>query len=143
MILLTERDSEAIRSAGEEGYPNECCGFLLGSESESDEVREVQAVIPVENSSAESEQFHRFLISPEDFLAQERRARKEGREIIGFYHSHPNAQARPSQFDTDHAWPWYSYVIVGVEKRRASEMTSWILQDDRKSFIQEDVKIVR
>ena len=141
MILLTERDSEAIRSAGEEGYPNECCGFLLGSES--DEVREVQAVIPVENSSAESEQFHRFLISPEDFLAQERRARKEGREIIGFYHSHPNAQARPSQFDTDHAWPWYSYVIVGVEKRRASEMTSWILQDDRKSFIQEDVKIVR
>ena len=140
MILLTERDSEAVRSAGEESYPNECCGFLLGSES--DGVREVQAVIPAENSSVESEQFHRFLISPEDFLAQERRARKEGREIIGFYHSHPNAKARPSQFDTDHAWPWYSYVIVGVENQRASEMTSWILQDDRKSFIQEDVKIV-
>lgn len=140
MILLTERDSEAVRSAGEESYPNECCGFLLGSES--DGVREVQAVIPAENRSVESEQFHRFLISPEDFLAQERRARKEGREIIGFYHSHPNAKARPSQFDTDHAWPWYSYVIFGVENQRASEMTSWILQDDRKSFIQEDVKIV-
>ena len=140
MILLTERDSEAIRNAGVESYPNECCGFLLGGES--DGVREVQAVVPVENSSVESERFHRFLISPEDFLAQELRARKEGREIIGFYHSHPNAKARPSQFDTDQAWPWYSYVIVGVENQRASEMTSWILQDDRKSFIQEDVKIV-
>lgn len=140
MILLSQKAHDVIKSAGAASYPNECCGFLLGSESGG--AKEVKAVVPVENRSVESEKYHRFFISPEDFLVQERTARKEGREILGFYHSHPNAEARPSRFDTDHAWPWYSYVIVGVRNQRAGEMTSWVLRDDRESFIQEDVRIV-
>ncbi|HEX2523559.1 MAG TPA: M67 family metallopeptidase, partial [Terriglobia bacterium] len=69
----------------------------------------------------------------------EQYARKQKLEIVGFYHSHPNAPARPSQFDLDHAWPFYSYVIVSVRDQKSQELTSWQMRDDRSCFDPEEM----
>ena len=70
----------------------------------------------------------------------EKRAREQGMDVLGFYHSHPNAEARPSRFDLDHAWPFYSYLIVSVSQGRAGAMTCWRLTDDRSRFIPEEIE---
>ena len=69
----------------------------------------------------------------------EKAAREKDLDIIGFYHSHPDAPARPSQYDLEHAWPWYSYVIVAIKSGEADAMTSWVLQEDRQTFGEEDI----
>jgi len=94
-----------------------------------------------DNDREDEEQFHRFLITPEAYMQGEKTARRKGLDIIGFYHSHPNAPARPSQYDLDHAWPFYSYVIVSIMEKTADRMTSWILKDDRTAFDEEDIAL--
>ena len=139
-IHIRQEHTESIKIHGEENYPDECCGFLLGKECKG--VKEVGTVVSAANTMDDGERYHRYLISPEDFLAQERRARKQGQNVVGFYHSHPDAEARPSKFDREQAWPWYSYVIVSVEDHRAKELASWILQEDRAAFAREELIIV-
>ena len=73
---------------------------------------------------------------------KKRRARSES-ELIGWYHSHPDAPARPSEFDREHAWPWYSYIIVSVQKGEPRDTTSWRLHDDRAAYDAEAIEIVR
>ena len=102
-IHLCKRDVEGVRRAGEEAYPNEGCGFLLGRAR--GEVRDVARILPAINDRSSTEQRNRYLISAEAFLEGERLARKDELDIIGFYHSHPDAPARPSRYDTEHAWP--------------------------------------
>ena len=85
----------------------------------------------------------RFLVRPDDYRVAEKRARDAGLDLLGFYHSHPDHPARPSQFDLDHAWPSFSYVIVSVMSGEDKLLTSWRLQDDRSAFDEEDVKITR
>ena len=68
-------------------------------------------------------------------------ARAKGLDIIGFYHSHPNAPAHPSQYDVDHAWPFYSYVIVSIMDKSSDAITSWILKDDRSAFDEEEIVV--
>ena len=63
-------------------------------------------------------------------------------ELIGWYHSHPDAPARPSEFDREHAWPWYSYIIVSVQKGEPRDTTSWRLHDDRAAYDPEEIEIV-
>jgi proteasome lid subunit RPN8/RPN11 len=81
----------------------------------------------------------RFVVSPPDYQAAERRASDVGAELLGFYHSHPDHPARPSQIDLDHAWPFFSYVIVSVREGVSRDMTSWRLREDRSAFDQEDL----
>ena len=71
----------------------------------------------------------------------EKTARNKGLDVVGFYHSHPNAPARPSQYDLDHAWPFYSYVIVSVKDKSAAQMTSWQLKEDRSAFDPQDIEV--
>lgn len=130
--LLSADTLAAIRNEGEQGFPQEICGFLLGRVTDGN--REVTRHRAVDNARAEGEQRNRYIIRPEDFLATEKLARAEQLDIIGFYHSHPNAPARPSVYDTEHAWPWYVYVIVSVLDGRAGDVTAWVLQDDRREF---------
>ncbi len=94
-----------------------------------------------DNDREEDAQRNRFLITPEAYLRGDKAARAQGLDVIGFYHSHPNAPARPSQYDLDHAWPFYSYVIVSVQDRAAADITSWRLQDDRAAFDPEEIQI--
>lgn len=121
---------EEIRRHGAETYPNECCGALYGSDGI------VTATFALPNTTEEGPR-RRFLVRPQDYRAAERRATELGAELLGFYHSHPDHPARPSQYDLDHAWPSFSYVIVSVMKGHAEAMTSWRLREDRSGFDEE------
>jgi proteasome lid subunit RPN8/RPN11 len=84
---------------------------------------------------------NRFSVTAEDVLAAEKAAREQGLEVVGWYHSHPDHPARPSEYDRDHAWPWYSYIIVSVAHGKPEQMTSWRLNDDRAQFTSEPLQI--
>ncbi|PYV04395.1 MAG: hypothetical protein DMG26_07520, partial [Acidobacteria bacterium] len=99
-----------------------------------------QALLPLEAPGSESER-NRFLIDPRDQIRVEKDARTRGLDVLGYYHSHPDHPARPSNYDRDHAWPWYSYVIIGVERGEPKELNSWVLSDDRSKFDPERVEL--
>jgi len=140
VICLTDVLIGEIGSEGEKAYPDECCGVLLGVLGEAGE-KSVTQILPVLNEFSEGEQYHRFLITPENMLAAEKKARALKLDVLGFYHSHPDHPARPSDYDREHALPFYSYIITEVEKGEARDFTSWVLKDDRSAFIAEDVII--
>lgn len=118
---------EVIRRHGQETFPHECCGALVGVDGR------VTAVVALPNTTEEGPR-RRFLVRPSDYRLAEQRAGELGSELMGFYHSHPDHPARPSQFDLDHAWPTFAYVIVSVMAGTAREMTVWFLKDDRSTF---------
>ena len=117
----------AVRRHGEETYPHECCGALVGVPGQAT----VAVMLP--NTTEEGPR-RRFLVRPSDYRLAEQRATEMGGDLLGFYHSHPDHPARPSQFDLDHAWPTFAYVIVAVAAGRAGDMTVWFLKEDRSSF---------
>ena len=84
---------------------------------------------------------HRYLIAPDDLRRLEAGVRAEGLDIVGYYHSHPDHPAAPSGFDANHAWPWYSYVIVRVDRGRGAELASWRLDDDRPTMHPEPLDV--
>ncbi len=88
----------------------------------------------MENTWDAEERRRRFLITPGEYMRVEREADELGLSLIGFYHSHPNAEARPSEFDREHAWPWFVYPIVEVRDGKATRMRAWQLQDDRSGY---------
>ncbi|MDR2134913.1 MAG: M67 family metallopeptidase [Treponema sp.] len=139
MIKLSAPWQNAIRAEGEKVYPNECCGILLGAICDDDS-RVVEDIIPIDNAREREEQYHRFKIEPEDFMRAEKEAAARGRDVLGFYHSHPDHPARPSGYDRDNAVPFYSYIIVSIEKAKASALTSWRLSDDREEFFEEEIQ---
>jgi proteasome lid subunit RPN8/RPN11 len=126
-VAVTPGVDEAIRRHGEETYPHECCGALVG------EAGRVTATVPLSNTTEEGPR-RRFLVRPSDYRLAESRASELGGELLGFYHSHPDHPARPSQYDLDHAWPTFAYVIVAVAAGKAGDMTVWWLKDDRSAF---------
>jgi proteasome lid subunit RPN8/RPN11 len=126
-----------IRKHGEADYPNECCGFLLGKIENN--TRIVNHTKPAVNSREKENRYNRYYISPEEYRRIERQARDENLEVIGIYHSHPDAEAQPSKFDLDNSWPFYSYVILSVKKGKPGVMTSWRLKDDRSAFNEEEL----
>jgi proteasome lid subunit RPN8/RPN11 len=130
-----------IRAHGAETYPYECCGALLGRDA-SDEVREVRELFPLVNRRDDSPR-NRFAVTPEDVRDAEKAGRAAGLDVVGWYHSHPDHPARPSEFDREHAWPWYSYVIVSVQNGEPKNMTSWRLNDDREAYSTEEIEVGR
>jgi proteasome lid subunit RPN8/RPN11 len=100
--------------------------------------REVRALFPLVNRRDDSPR-NRFSITPDDFRSAERAAREAGLDLIGWYHSHPDHPALPSEYDREHAWPWYSYIIVSVAKGEAQAMASWRLADNRVRFEPEKI----
>jgi len=136
VLLLSNALEQSIRAHGARDYPHECCGALLGAETSAG--REVRALFPLVNRREDSPR-NRFSITPEDFRAAERAASQQNLELVGWYHSHPDHPARPSEFDREHAWPWYSHVIVSVAAGEPRELTCWRLADDRARFEPEEV----
>jgi proteasome lid subunit RPN8/RPN11 len=132
MIAIGPGLLDQIRRHGEADYPHECCGLLIGSLGGSGKT--VDEIFPISNAREESAKRNRFLIAPEELMRGEKHARRAGRDVVGFYHSHPDHPAVPSQFDLDHAWPVYSYVIVSVMAGRAEDLLSWELRPDRTCF---------
>ena len=126
-LTISARVDEAIRRHGEETYPHECCGALVGR---GDTVTDAVAL---PNTTEEGPR-RRFLVRPSDYRLAEQRATELGGELVGFYHSHPDHPAKPSQYDLDHAWPTFAYVIVAVAAGASQAMTVWFLKDDRSIF---------
>jgi proteasome lid subunit RPN8/RPN11 len=135
LIKLEPAVIELIKTEGENVYPNECCGILLGAEGNDGRI--VSRISPVINTGKEGELYHRFRIEPEEVMKAELYALKNSLEVLGFYHSHPDCPALPSEYDREHALPFYSYVIASVYKGKAKDVTSWRLSDDRAEFIKE------
>ncbi len=126
-LTITSAVDAAIRVHGQETYPHECCGALVGRDGF------VTDIVALPNTTDEGPR-RRFMVRPSDYQLAERRATELGGELLGFYHSHPDHPARPSQYDLDHAWPTFAYIIVAVADGAAADMTVWYLQEDRSRF---------
>ena len=122
-------------------YPTEGCGLLLGTRGPNGDVV-VRRQLPVPNRrAADGGGRTRYLIGPEDFLAAEREAGQASFVVLGTYHSHPDVPARPSAYDTEHAWPWYCYLIASVAGGAVREERVWELRDDRTSFVERELEV--
>ena len=136
MLIVNSDIAQSIRDYGARDYPNETCGAMLGVDGADG--REVRALFPLTNRRDDSPR-NRFSITADDFRAAERAAKDQGLELVGWYHSHPDHPARPSDYDREHAWPWDSYVIVSVAAGEPREMASWQLAGDRSAFHPEEI----
>jgi proteasome lid subunit RPN8/RPN11 len=138
-LRIAENLLEEIRRHGEAAYPAECCGALAGRGAGAGD-KDVVRLAPAVNRRTDDP--HRYLIAPDDLRRLEGELRAEGLEIVGYYHSHPDHPAVPSGFDTEHAWPWYSYLIVRVEGGRGREAASWTLDDEQPVMRSESLEVL-
>jgi proteasome lid subunit RPN8/RPN11 len=138
VITIAEQQLNEIREHGVRDYPYECCGLLLGRYGANGKV--VTETYPISNAREESAKRNRFLITPEELMRGEHYATQHDLEIVGFYHSHPDSPAVPSQYDLEHAWPTYSYIIVSTSPGRATDLFSWEQEPDRSRFNEEKIE---
>jgi proteasome lid subunit RPN8/RPN11 len=142
MLKISNSDYVAIRKHGEETYPNECCGVLLGRMD--DGIRVVRETVRCGNTREDSPQ-NRYNIAPQELIAAQRKAREKGMDIIGFYHSHPDHPPRWSKTDLNEAhWFACSYVITSVEAGIASRTYSFVLagnDEESKRFEDESIEV--
>jgi proteasome lid subunit RPN8/RPN11 len=141
-LSISRELAEKIRQHGVQAYPHECCGALLGRDVSVSEQssREILDLFPLINRRDDSPR-NRFSVAPLDVIDADRAAQSRGLDVVGWYHSHPDHPARPSEYDREHAWPWYSYIIVSVYSGVSQDMTSWRLHDERDTYTQEVVEI--
>jgi proteasome lid subunit RPN8/RPN11 len=141
VLRIAQSELNELRRHGEETYPHECCGVLLG-ETEEDGIKRVRATIRCGNTRTDSPQ-NRYNIDPRELVRIQREARERGHDIVGFYHSHPDCPARWSQTDLAEAhWIGCSYVITSIEKGRAEQTNSFELagEEDSKHFEDEEIR---
>lgn len=138
-MKITETLIEEIRRHGEEAYPDECCGVLLGRYGNADNT--VHELYRTENFHGENPQ-RQYLITPDEYRSAEAHARKKGLDVVGVYHSHPDHPARPSETDLEQAtFPGFTYIIVSVTDGEADDVTAWDLSYDRSRFVEDPVTI--
>jgi proteasome lid subunit RPN8/RPN11 len=149
MLRIQYTDYEALRAHGEETYPNECCGVLLGKNiaGESDSAaatNHVRQIVRAGNTRTDSAH-NRYNIAPQELVKIQRQARGLGLDIIGFYHSHPDHPAQWSKTDFAEAhWLGCSYIITSIEKGKASTTNSFLLSgtgEEDKIFEDEAIQI--
>ena len=142
MLRLNEQVYHAIRRHGEETYPHECCGVLLGRSA--DAVNEVEDAVRAGNTRTDSAH-NRYNIAPQELVRIQRQGRERGLDIVGFYHSHPDHPAQWSKTDFAEAhWLGCSYVITAVEKGVAKATNSFLLTgttEEDKAFEDEAVEV--
>ncbi len=131
-LKITQEILDRIIEHGEREYPRESCGLLTG---QGDQVAGAHAT---ENLKVD-EREDRYLINPENQLKIDEEARKQGLDIIGCYHSHPDWPAEPSKNDLENSWPGYYYIIVSVEKGKAGDARAWQIDDSEEAF--EEIKL--
>ncbi len=129
-------DVKHIHAHAREGYPEEIAGAIVGMNV--DGMKIVVDVWRAENTH-EEERSRRFLIEPLKIREFEERADERDMDVLGFYHSHPDHPAEPSEYDRDHAWPGYSYIIASVSESGVEDMRSWALKDDRSGYDEETI----
>jgi proteasome lid subunit RPN8/RPN11 len=140
MIHLAENHRDEIAAHGERDYPHECCGLLLGNFAAGG-VKAIAEIYPISNAREEQAKRNRFLIRPEELMRGEVYAEAKELDVVGFYHSHPDHPAVPSQYDLEHAWPLYSYIVISVSASAAQDLRSWEMEPDRSRFAEEEVLV--
>jgi proteasome lid subunit RPN8/RPN11 len=134
---MTAEILEQIHRHGEESYPEEGAGLMLGKDD--GKTRSVELLLPLDNAREDAARHNRYLITAEDMLAGESEAERLGLSILGIFHSHPDHPSQPSDFDREHALPWYSYLITSIQAGKVSNSTCWRLMDDRLGFVEEEI----
>jgi len=141
-LKIRKQEWEQLRRHGEETYPHECCGMLLGQVAD-DGAKQVEAVVRCENQRSDS-LHNRYSIDPRQLVRIQREARERDQDIVGFYHSHPDHPARWSQTDLAEAhWTGCSYVITSVMNGAATETYSFNLsgEDESRRFEDEEIRV--
>jgi proteasome lid subunit RPN8/RPN11 len=141
-LVLTASQVSQIEQEGSAAYPNECCGIMIGRDlSDGACIRRiVERLEPMQNIFDPQQRRRRFAVDPLALMKAEKSAADAGQLVLGFYHSHPDHPARPSEFDREHAWPFYSYVIVAIGQDKPLDMTSWVLDDQTQTFSRQDIE---
>ena len=137
MLGIDNNTLGTLKETVKKSYPYECCGLLLGMNASEKKVIEVR---PVQNKNKERTH-DRYEIEGKEFAKIDKEASKKGLQIIGIYHSHPDHPAIPSVYDTEHAWAGYSYMIASVEKGEPVHIRSWIYNEEKKQFEEEEIKL--
>ncbi len=139
MILTISRELlQSIHKHGEDAFPEEGAGFLLGEDGGSG--RQVTELLPLSNSREDTARHNRYLLTAKDMLYGEKEAQKRGLDVVGVFHSHPDHPNQPSEFDREWALPWFSYIITSVTQGKAVESRSWRLEEDRSGFQEEKIR---
>lgn len=139
MLRINEKLLAQIHAHGEEAYPEEGAGFLLGRDDKS--IRQIEQIFTIENAREDAARHNRYLVTPEDYLKAEIKAEELGLSLIGVFHSHPDHSNQPSEFDREWAQPFFSYIITNVNQGDALDSRSWRLSEDRSKFIEETIFI--
>lgn len=139
-IHLSQQLLNEIQAHGENAYPEEGAGLMFGKVENGE--RRVESILFLKNAREDGARHNRYLITAEDMLRGEKEAEKQGLSIIGIFHSHPDHPNQPSDFDREYAIPWYSYLITSISAGKAGGSRSWRLEDDRESFLEEQIEIV-
>lgn len=140
-LVIHEDILSRIHRHGEQAYPEEGAGLLLGENRGSDQ--QVYEIVSLTNMREEGTRHNRYQLSPQDYLKGEELANSMGLEVLGVFHSHPDHPNRPSEFDRQWAWPNFSYLITSVLEGEAVESRSWRLNEDRAKFSEEEVEIIQ
>lgn len=127
----------------EAAHPGEGAGFLFGDDVQDQRI--VKAILTLPNAREESARFNRFLLTAEDYMKGELESERIGLTLLGVFHSHPDCPNRPSEYDREWAMPWFSYIITRVDGQdgaaKAVSDLSWRLEDDRASYLPEDLLV--
>lgn len=137
MLILGATHVHAIKEHARETYPEECCGFLIGPASEPRRIagtRRAKNVAPTDRE-------RRYVIDPMELLATSKTLRGTSDEILGFYHSHPDHPAVPSEHDRGRAWPWWSYLILSIVRRTPADLRAWLLDDETGAFRPDELRL--
>jgi proteasome lid subunit RPN8/RPN11 len=134
MILISKKNINKILEHAKKTYPFECCGILVGKTKE----KKILDVYKLKNLNKD-EPRQRYEIDPYEFYKIDKIAKKNGMDVIGFYHSHPDYPSLPSNFDKQKAWEGYLYLIVSLKN---SQIKAWIFDDKKKDFFEEEITYI-
>jgi proteasome lid subunit RPN8/RPN11 len=140
MLKISPPQLNIIKQHVASTYPNEGGGLLIGR-ADANGSKQVIEVRSIPNQRALEDQHNRILITDQMYREGEAYADSLGLDLIGFFHSHPDHPARPSEFDQEHALPWWSYVIISVQQGQPTDVFSWQLRDDRSAFDAEELLV--
>jgi proteasome lid subunit RPN8/RPN11 len=123
MIRVASEPWQEMVAHARSTYPNECCGAMLGRVDGA--AKEVLVAMKLENSSTGS-QAARYELRPADLLAADKEARRQGMDLVGIYHSHPDCEAYFSKTDLENSCPWYSFIVLSIQKGEFDHANSWL-----------------
>ena len=138
-LVVTQEILARIHGNGEQAYPEEGAGLLVGVRM--GEEKRVVTLLPLANTREDASRHNRYLLDPQDYLKGEMEAARLGLDVLGVFHSHPDHPSRPSEFDREWAIPWFSYVITSIQQGKAVESRSWLLAEDRSTFLEETIEV--